>query len=308
MNNGLKLLLVGLFLVVVPKVNAQVATPPIDPAEPTLISAASSWRFGGSMALGTDYGYQETQATKTDAKVTGPSALLVFSGKEVIWEFYNKSSDTAYEWDSTSDQLYQYTRSNQQLNLSVRGEGRVSVGLGAIARSDDSRGIQRKQSGFAGSFGVRIGDGFFLGAGMNRVTEKVADFEDKQWNEYMGGAGFAYGSPEKNMFRLEVSGTSEPEVSGGTSLEQVHHKRTRAIEEMEVLWHNYLVTVRAVQSKSFAALDGESDRQENQMRYGLGLRSLGFSWILYRTLADERVGDNWYKERYYKMTLGFGFL
>lgn len=297
----------GLLLWAAP-LKAQVATPSVDPAEPTRLAAASSWRFGGSAAMGSYYGHQETAATKTDATSFANSGLLVFQTGDMIFEAYGMGGDTTQEWDASSDLLYEAERGQSRVNLSVRGEGRVAVGLSSIQRSQDSRGVRRDQSGFGGSFGLRIGEGVFFAAGMNRMGEKVSGYDDKQWNEYLAGFALVYGSPESDFFRLEISGLSEPEVSDGDQLAQVHHKRTENIGELEVLVDNWLLSARSTTTKRFAALDGEEDQQSTQVRYGLGRRSLDFSWVLYRILADEREGDAWYKERYFKFTIGFGFL
>ena len=190
----------------------------------------------------------------------------------------------------------------------MRGEGRVSVGLGGISRAKESRGIFRQQSGFGGSFGFRLGEGFFGAVGMNRITEKVAAVEDKQWNEMLGGLALVYGDPDSSMFRLEGSLVSSPLVAGGTGLETIHHKTWEQNADLELLWSRWYLSAGSTTTKTFPALVREGDQHLTRIRYGLGYRKLSFSLIFYRTLADEQLGSKMYKERGYGATLGFGFL
>lgn len=303
------LLLLGIGLALSPSlVWGQVATPAIDPARPAKMGAASSWRFGPSVAVGSQYGGQQTNQQKVEGHGFGSTGSLVLQTSRVTVELASMSSDNQAVWDATSDLLYPSLQSDSSGFVAVRGEGRVSVGLGGISRSQESRGINRKQSGFGGSFGVRMGEGFFGAVGMNRITEKVANFEDKQWNEVLGGLGLVYGDPDSSMFRLEGSLATSPQVVGGTGLENVHHKTWEQNADLEVLWNRWYLSVGSTTTKSVSALANEGDQNLTRVRYGLGYRKLSFSLIFYRTLADEQSGDKMYKERAYGATLGFGFL
>ena len=287
---------------------AQVAVPSIDPAEPVLVPAASSWRMGTSVGGGSHYGSQKTTQEKVANHEFGSYGLIVFQPTHVTTEIYATENDNQAQWDSTSDILYEYQHKEQRVNLAVRGEGRVSVGLGVLSRTWDSRGIERNHRGFGGSFGVRIGDGMYLAAGMNRVTEKIDSYEDKQWNETLGGLGFAYGDPDSSMFRLEGSMFTRPEVNKGETRADINPKQVQQIGDLEILLSRYLFSAKSTVTKTSAGVSGEADQELRQMRYGIGYRRLNFSWVLYRIQGTEAQGDKKHEQSYYKMTMGVGFL
>lgn len=287
---------------------AQVATPSIDPGQPVQMAAASSWRMGSSIGLGTSYGRQTTSAGRYGDRAFGSQGLLVFQPTHVTTEIFGVSNDDQAQWDATSDLLYPYQHQEQRIGLSVRGDGRVSVGLGGLSRGWTSRGIERSQKGLSGSFGVRVGEGMFLATGVNRVTETVDGLEDKQWNETLAGWGFVYGSPESNMFRLEVSQFTTPEVIGGTTLAEINHRQVQQVGDLEILLSQYLFTAKGTLTKTTAVLAGEADRELFEKRFGLGYRSWGFSSMLYQVRAVQLEADKRHEVLYYKLTLGVGFM
>ena len=297
------LLLCGLPL----SVFAQIATPSIDPASPALLASAASWRFGTSVAVGSEYGFQETDLQKSASRGLGSTGLIAFQPTHVTTEIYALSGDQRSVWDASSDQLYPRSRKQTQVNLSVRGEGRVSVGLTGFNQEIDSRGVVRSQKGFGGSFGFRLGDGVFFGVGMNRHSETVLNSSDKQWNDYLAAVALAYGDPDSSMFRVEVGGQTSPLVLKGTGYEDVHYKTQKQFGDLEILWSRWFLSARSSSVKRFAALVGETDQTVQRIRYGLGYRSLSYSFIMYRTLADTKVATKEYRERYFQATLGIGF-
>ena len=267
-----------------------------------------------SLTIFISCGSQSSSPSKTDKdqKVIEHQfdnyGILVFQPTHVTTELYATFDDNQAQWDSTSDLFYPYKHQEQRLNLAVRGEGRVSVGLGAVRRSWDNRGLLRQHKGFGGSFGVRIGDGMYLAAGMNRITEEVAEHEDKQWNEFLAGIGFAYGDPDSSMFRFEASMARVPEVIKGTVLADINQAQTEQVTDLEILLYRILFSAKNKVTKTLATLPDQADQELTQVRYGFGYRRLGFSWIFYQTRGVEGQGDNKHEQLYYKTTVGFGFL
>jgi len=286
----------------------QVATPSIDPSAPVWLASAGSWRFGTSLAVGNQYGSQETDVQKVAAHGLGTAGLIVFQPSHVTSEIYSLSGGQRAVWEASSDNLYIEKKSESRFNLSVRGDGRVSVGLGGISRKIDSQNVLRTQKGFGGSFGFRLGDGFYGGLGMDRLTESVVGEEDKIWSDYTGGLSLAYGDPDSSMFRFEVAGKMSPLVAKGDTFAAVHQKKTEQYADLELLWDRWFFSGRGLQTKRFATLSGEIDQQDTELRYGLGYRRLSVSLIFYRILVDTQGATGWYKERSYQATVAIGFL
>jgi len=271
------------------------------------LASASSWRFGTSVGVGGQSGYQQTDAQIKKDPVSESYGLIVFQPTHVTTELFSQANQKRSSWDATSDQLYRVVSSESQVNMAVRGAGRVSVGLGVLQQSETSRGVLRTRKGFGGSFGFRVGTGFFVGLGVQRMREKVAQTLEKQWNDYLGGVALVYGDPDSSMFRLEVGGKASPLVSKGQSFAETHYKTQTQFGDLELLWSRWFGSVRVQEKKRFAALTGEKDQQMKQLKYGLGYRKLSFSLIFYRTLEDKRLLSQWYKERSFGATMGVGF-
>jgi len=299
-----------LFFCLMPLVgSAQIATPAIDPSEPTWLASAGSWRFGTSVALGSQSSYEKTDWQKVNSHGAGNNALIVFQPSHVTSEIYSLSGGKNLTWEASSDSLYIEERKESRFSLSVRGDGRVSVGLGAINREFNSRGVLRTQKGFGGSFGFRIGDGLYGGMGMDRLTEVTVGSKDKIWSDYAAGLALVYGDPDSSMFRFELGGKSSPQVLGaGSSFESVHRKQTKQYGDLELLWGRWFLSGRSTQTKRFAALPDEINQQSSEQRAGIGYRSLGFSVIFYGGQVEAKEKSSWYKERNFRANLAIGFL
>lgn len=288
----------------------QVATPSIDPSLPTYTGSASSWRFGSTLAAQSFIGKEKTptQSTPDKTKTKGAGGLLAWQPTQVTLEMSGVAGLVDPVWDASSDAVVEHLITEQKASISVRGKNRVSVGIDVREKATAVEDVTRSESAFGGSFGIRIGEGIYLGGGQEKVVEKVEGYQDKKWTNVYSGIGLRYGWPNASMFRMEYSMINRGGDDRGDGYFNVVPKMDRSIGSIETQFWGLLFSYQ-YSKETEAALTGElGDRVQELARYGGGLRTDYFTVILYRADGKETIDAKEHLSKDWRLTVGFHFI
>ncbi len=287
--------------------SAQVVTPSLDQLRPTLVSAASSWRFGSTVGAGSQYGWSYNSTTKVNGHSQGLDALVAWQTARASLEVSGTQNRILDLWDPSSDTYGKETISESRFGLAIRGDGRVSVGIGG--HNETLKGnILRQRKAFGGSFNVRLGEGFFLGGGLEKVSEMVSGYEDKRWNRVFSGAAYQYGTPESNQFRVEYDLIIDKGDSNGVvPADLVAPKKTQTYS-VEAKFGFLILTYQDQTVTETKILNWGTERVQKEARYGLGLRGSSFSMSLYRMDGKELRETKDQVQRAWSLNFGFHFI
>ena len=288
----------------------QVATPSLDPSLPSLTGSASSWRFGSTLGAQSFIGKEKTPtgSTPDETKPKGAGGLLAWQPTQVTLEISGVAGLIDPVWDASSDAVTLHSINEQKASISVRGKNRVSVGIDFREKATDIESILRKESAFGGSFGIRIGDGVYLGGGQEKVVEKVEGYQDKKWTQVFSGLGVRYGWPNASMFRMEYALVNRGGDNRGEGYLNVMPEMNRAIGSVEAQFWGLLFSYQ-YSKETEAALSGEpTDRVQELARYGGGLRTDYFTVILYRADGKETMDEKEHLSKDWRLTVGFHFI
>ncbi|MDX2471148.1 MAG: hypothetical protein QNL04_11290 [SAR324 cluster bacterium] len=289
---------------------AQVATPSLDPTMPSLTASGSAWRFGSTIGGSTVVGKEKTPtrstADKTAAK--GSSGIFAWQPTQVTIEMSGDVGLKDPYWDASSDEVTTLLTNEQKLFLAVRGDNRVSVGVGFREKSTDVSGIVRSESAYGGSMGFRIGEGIYVGGGLEKVVEKVPTYKDKRWSEVFSGIGIRYGWPDASMFRMEYSLASKGDGSNGDTFLELMPESKMAIGSIEAQFWGMMFGYQYTKESIDPILTDLTTRVKERARYGGGLRLLNFTMMLYKSDGKEYLNGQEHLSKDWEFTVGFHFI
>lgn len=287
---------------------AQVATPTLDPLQHSMVAAANSWRYGSAFGLESYHGRQEPGGTHPTVQTLGQAMNFAWQPRHFIMEVSYRPDNLSYAWNETDDSMTEIRTTSQNMNWSVRGAGRFSVGI-KMGTEAITRGLDnlRDRRVYGGSFGMRAFGHVFFAMGMDSLKEKTAGYGDKRWQRSMAGVAYMKGDPMVSQFRIEYDVIQDSGVTDGVDYFDSVHPYQETLASMEFLYKEYYFGLK-LQSKTETKILAESfDRLTDSLEYGLGWRKGTFFTALYRTDAKERVGTEELKYLRARLTLGWNF-
>lgn len=304
------LLTLALILITAPNLFAQVATPSLDPTMPAMTPSASAWRFGSTFGGSTTVGKERTPENSTPDKTAakGSSGIFAWQPTQVTIEISGDAGRKDPYWDASSDAVTTLLVNEQRASLAIRGENRVAVGVGFRAKSTDVEGVIRSESAYGGSLGFRIGDGIYVGGGLEKVIEKVTDFDDKRWSQVYTGLGLRYGWPDASMFRMEYSMIAKGDASTGDSFLEMMPESKTTIGSIEAQFWGVMFGYQYKKESIEPILTDETTRVRERARYGGGLRLLNFTLMLYKSDGKEYLNNLEHLSKDWEFTVGFHFI
>ncbi|MFH2132656.1 MAG: hypothetical protein ABIK68_19920 [bacterium] len=288
--------------------SAQVVTPLLDRAFPVEMASAAGWRFGSALGGQTAFASLEGETENVDTYNVDSSVLFSYQPSNIIAEFYWASPGTQYDWDYTSGSLYKNNNADGRFSLTLRGDNNVTLGIGYRIADQDTTSDTIKKSLYEGSFSLRMLDGLYLAAGMQRVTEKFASGDSRKWNRMLAGAAIQIGDPLKRMFRTEASFQTSPETTADNPAIQPHRKTSRVQASAELLFDRFLFSYQ-YQNTTLGAIELETEDQTViKHRYGIGIK-LGSALLgFYAGQGTQTAGEKELKMTSFQGTLSFGFI
>ncbi len=299
------LLLVTIFSV---NVSAQVVTPSLDGAFPVEMASAAGWRFGSTLGGQTSFGKVDGETEKADYHNIDSSFLLAYQPSNIVAEFYWASPGTFYQWETETDTLNETNNGDGRFSLTLRGEKNVTIGIGYRIADQDTTSDTINKSLYEGSFSLRMLDGLYLAAGMQRGTEKFHTGESRKWNRILTGVSLQVGDPLKNLFRTEVSFQTSPESSVDDPAIKPHRETSRIQAAAELLWGAFLFSYQ-YRNTTLGAVGTEIDDQiVARHRYGIGLKIGSATLGFYAGGGTRTAGDKVLKTQLYQGTLSLNFI
>lgn len=289
---------------------AQVATPSLDPTMPSLTASGSAWRFGSTFGGSSVVGKEKTPTASTPDKTAakGSSGIFAWQPTQVTVELSGDVGIKDPYWDASTDAVTTLHVNEQKLFVAVRGENRVSVGVGFREKATDVEGVIRSESAYGGSMGFRIGEGIYVGGGLEKVIEKVPDYKDKRWSEVFSGIGVRYGWPDASMFRMEYSMISKGDGSKGDTFLELMPESKTAIGSVEVQFWGMMFGYQYSKESIKPTLNDLTTRVKERARYGGGLRLLNFTMMLYKSDGKEYLNDLEHLSKDWEFTVGLHFI
>ncbi|MCP4757561.1 MAG: hypothetical protein GY866_42425 [Proteobacteria bacterium] len=287
---------------------AQVVIPSLDKSLPVEMASAVSWRIGSTIGIGTTFAQDETEAEKVDYYNNENAVLMAYQPGSVVGELYYTPVQRMNDWDTSSDALTTYTGLGGRFQLAIRGENRVSVGIGyGLDQADISSDTVKKNNYYEGSFSLRMLGGLYVGAGLQRTKLTYGSIGTLKRNRVVAGVALLLGNPMGNMFRTEASYKLSPEAQ--TDDEALTLSKTSEMQlSVEVLFADFLFSF-LYQKTVMSDYNGSSNAYniENN-RYGLGYKLGSFTLGLYRHAGSEMIGDYRLVKRKYQCTMSFNFI
>ncbi len=304
-----RFVLIAIVLLISFPLSAQVVIPSLDPALPNEMASAIAWRFGSTVGVDLNYIKHETQSGDSENVLYQSGGLIAYQPANFIGElFYAPIFKTL---DVSSDEFVD--GSYASLKLAIRGNRMVSVGLGYESSQTDFNAGKESVVAYEGSFSLRLLDGlFFVGGGMQRVTETNTDSDSRKWNKVMAGVAMQLGTPGKTMFKTEVFTRLLPKAefdgdSGGT------REKTNEVQAIMELQAGAFMFSYGYMQKIMEEYQGSDENYTTtEARYGLGLKTESFSVGLYRYAGRTKWDgsliqiDSPYER--YRVTVGFSFM
>lgn len=297
---------------------AQMVTPSIDPVIPTELAAANAWRIGSTFGGTGHFYYQEKDASNdaVSAKPVAASGMFAYQPGNFVAEFhYLSETQKTDDIDGSSTTWQSSNKTEYSINLAIRGNRQVSVGVGYIGQQDEidinsEKGVY-SLSAFEGSFSMRMFDGlFFWGAGMQRITEAVDISDDTlKYNKVLGGAAFHLGDPTETLFRVEGGFELIPETDSESGALDNKPKTTITQATVELMALNFLLSYNIQQSVA-AEEFFDKDVINTDVRYGLGYKYGGLTFSFYRNASktEFKYDDSMIEYDNYQITIGYSFL
>ena len=295
-------------MIVSVNVSAQVVTPSLDAGFPVDMSSAAGWRFGSALGVQTSFAKVSGETEEVDYHNVDTSVLFAYQPSNIITEFYWASPGTDYLWDSSTDSLSKTENGDGRFSLALRGERNVTVGIGYRIMDQDTTSDTINISLYEGSFSLRMLEGLYLAAGMQRVTEKFPTGDSRKWNRILAGVALQVGDPLKTMFRTEVSYQSSPESTIDDPTILPHRKTSRVQAGAELVWGSFLFSYQ-YQNTTLGAINTETEDQTvAKHRYGFGFKIGGATMGFYAGSGTRTAGDKELKSELYQGTLSFSFI
>ncbi|PCI30755.1 MAG: hypothetical protein COB67_00980 [SAR324 cluster bacterium] len=285
-------------------VQAQVATPSIDPALPTELPSAGSWRFGSVIAADTLFGERESDVEKVKLHPLGVSALVAWQPSQVTVELYMAPETLQDDVDSSTDTFSESKQLKSYLSLSIRGENRVSVGV-TVRQLENKSTTKTTEKSFGGSVSVRVFGGLFIAAGLERVSSVRSGLDTLRWGKNLAGISLQLGDPFSKMLRLEASLRTSPEVKESTT-SAIRHQKTADMQiAAEALFSGILLSYL---NRSLVEGTGIGEVTVESQRIGAGYRGDNLTFMFYQYSGTETIGEKSYNEKKYQATFSLSFM
>ena len=287
----------------------QVVTPSLDPAIPAELSSAVAWRFGSAFGAKGVYKKEKSETAENEYYYNRAGVLFAYQPGYVIGEVYAESTARQAHWDSSTDTFTDSTGSSGKLSLAIRGENRVSVGIG-YGSSDQETDTEILSSLFyEGSFSLRLLGGFYLAGGIQRVTERLSSGDSRKWNNILAGAALQFGDPLSNMLRLEGSFNTSPKVEFNDQPNYPAHRETIVLSAgVEAVYSGFLLSYRYKSTTKNAPTGDDDDQAIAEHRLGVGFKMEGLTFGLYRDAGLETVGDKELNTEEITVTVSYNFI
>lgn len=288
---------------------AQVVTPSIDPALPSELSSAVAWRFGSAFGIKTVSGKEITATDNTGYYSNNSAALFAYQPGNIVMEIYGASVTEQHNWDPSTDILAKTLGSHGRLNLSIRGEKRVSVGIAFETGLNKNTANSMNTTAYEGSFSLRFMENFYLAAGLQRMTENHSAAGIRKWNRILSGIAFQAGDPFSSMFRVEVSYKTSPELEFQDQ-PTVEYRPAMADSKVvaELLFRGFLFSYRFQKVILSAGDESSQERNIDTSRYGVGYKFGSFLLGWYRFAGVDKMGKKRMETEKYQATISFGFI
>ncbi|MBU2512952.1 hypothetical protein KJ966_16560 [bacterium] len=294
-------------------VSSQVVVPSLDPVLACELASAIAWRVGSTVGIDVDYVSQAADTSDdAESKNTKQSVLISYQPGNFIGElYYSPYSETkSYSFGSESINVDWENDNGVEygLRLAIRGDRRVSVGIGYEGRTHDINDYQYGYSHYEGSFSLRLFEGLlFLGAGMQRVTENLGSDDSRKMNRVLTGAAIQIGDPTDTIFKTEVSMKISPKTESDNDILGESPQTTESTLAIELLTGSFLFSYRMSQ-KVYEEYTNNDNLTEINNRYGLGTKLGSFTFSLYRNAWTAILNDETKNYDIYQATVGFNFL
>lgn len=292
---------------------SQVATPSLDPALPNALASAVAWRVGSTIGIDVDYVNQDEDASDdAESKNTRQAVLIAYQPGNFVGELYyapyveTKSytfgtDAITVDWENKSGREY-------SARLAIRGNRKVSVGIGFEGQSRESGDDTQIYTHYEGSFSLRLFDGLlFLGAGMQRVSENLGSDDSKKMNRVVAGSAIQIGDPIDTIFKTEVSVKMNPKTESENGIMEDSPKTTESELSVELLTGRLLFSYRMKQLVYEKFVD-DNDFTETSNRFGFGLKLGSFTIGLYRNAWTVVLDEQMKNYDIYQATVGYSFL
>ena len=290
--------------------SGQIVTPSLDPGLPAELSSAVAWRFGSAFGVNSVYNKEKSETTENDYYYNRTGVLFAYQPGTVIGEIYGESVTRQSLWDSSTDTFVDSTGTRGKLSLAIRGENRVSVGIGYNSSDQTVTGSEPlRTTYFEGSFSMRLFGGFYLAGGLQRVTEKIGSGESRKWNKILAGAALQVGDPLDNMFKLEGSISASPESEfNDQSIYPAHRQTTTLSASAEAVFSSFLLAYRYQNTTKKAPTSNDDEQAISAHRFGAGLKLGGFTFGIYRNATLETVGEKDLNSEEVTATISYNFI
>jgi len=287
---------------------SQVVTPRLDSGFPVEMSSAVGWRFGSAFGGNTAVGKEASSAEDLDYHYIDSSVIFIYQPSHVVTEIYWKPVGNQYEWDTSTDALVETPTSDARFALTIRGDNRFSVGIGYRSQEAELSSYSSTVTSFEGSFSIRMFEGLYLGGGYQRFSENMSIDDSRKWNKMLGGIAFQFGNPLGNIFRVEGSFGTSPEVESDNQIASTKPKEDQIRAAVEVLYDPFLISY-SYENNTYAALDGVSDGKIMVKHgYGLGMKLGSFTLGLYLYLGTETFGNAEMNTTKVQTTFSYNFI
>lgn len=254
---------------------AQVATPSLNPTTPVYLPAASGWRTVPS--IGTNYfdrigtrSYQNVNIYEFTG--SGYSANLNFGvGEQLGFSANYSSEETQVSKDVYYEGEINLSATETQVNLTLSHEGFAVFGLGSRNYttkdyiSDIYPDEVTTQISTIPGMSIRLGNVFYIGAGMEIVKASGRNTVDNHWINTIGGLAIMTDKNEGVQFRIEASATNSPEATAtakqGKEASE-HNKTVTARGALEMQYKGLVVEAFTVDTReSVDIYDASSDTE-----------------------------------------------
>jgi hypothetical protein len=287
---------------------SQVVTPSLDPALPVELASAVSWRIGSVVGVQTQAARETVKSGSTDYEPVGSAALFAYQPSNIVTELYSSPNERHLFWDASADTLSETTWVDGRFKLALRGENRVSVGIGYNINDQKTSTTTTHINSYEGGFSIRMLDGVYIAGGLQRVTERFEIGDSRKWNRLLAGLAFQFGNPLGTIFRAEGSYHLSPasRIDNPAIPDRFATHEVQAATELFV--NDILVSYQYRHTRQVEVNSAGDDRTSAYHRFGFGFRFGRLICGLYGHQERTIEGDRHLDRYAYQGTLSLGFL
>jgi hypothetical protein len=290
----------------------QVIVPALDPTLPAELASAVAWRIGSTIGLESEF-YNQKEDASNDAgtESTRTAVLLAYQPGNFITEIYYApfiKTATAIDEQSSTVTWEDKKATEFALRVAIRGNRRVSVGIGYERQEIEESGEKFSTSLFEGSFSVRLLEGLlYTGGGMQRVTIEQGSEDSIKFNTLIAGVAIQIGDPLAMIFQMEAAMKQTPETDSEDGLIATMPKTTVSQLNSEFHSGRFFLAYRYRQTMKEEYLPDEN-YTETLNRYGAGLKLGNWTIGLYRKAWKAEFMEEISEYDTYSLTAGYSFL